>query len=112
MHKIDATGQAAGRLATKIATLLRGKNKPEFAPNIDGGDMVEVANVDKLKFTGKKTEQKKYFHFSGYPGGLKTTKISELMEKHPEEIIIRAVKQMLPPVKFRPDMMKRLKFKK
>ena len=108
LHKIDATDQTVGRSATQIATLLRGKNKPEFEPHIDGGDIVELSNVDKLKFTGKKIDQKKYFRYSGYPGGLKETKMKDLKEENPGEIVWRAVREMLPPVKFRKDMLKRL----
>jgi large subunit ribosomal protein L13 len=108
LHKIDASNLAVGRLATKIATLLRGKNKPEFMPNIDIGDIVEVVNIDKLKFTGKKLEQKKYYRYSGYPGGLKETKISDLNKSNPAEILKRSVKQMLPATKLRDGMMKRL----
>lgn len=110
LHKIDATDKAVGRLATKIAVILRGKNKPEFQPNIDMGDIVEVINIDKLKFTGKKLEQKKYYNYSGYPGGLKKTKMSKiiLIKDGPTEILRKAVKKMLPAVKFRKDMMKRV----
>lgn len=108
MHKIDATDKAVGRIATQIAILLRGKNKPEFFPHKDNGDVVEVSNISKLKFSGKKAEQKKYFSYSGYPGGLKTKKMSELIIDNPAEILRRAVREMLPPVKFRSDMMKRL----
>lgn len=108
LHKIDATDKAVGRLATKIAILLRGKNKPEYKPNIDLGDIVEVSNIKKLKFTGKKLEQKKYYKYSGYPGGLKETKIEKLYKKQPEEILRRAVREMLPPTKLRQGMMKRL----
>jgi len=108
LHKIDAAGQSAGRLATKIALLLRGKNKPEYEPHIDNGDIVEVFNVDKLKFTGKKLEQKKYFRYSGYPGGLKETKMKDLAVSNPAEILRRAVREMLPPTKLRNGMMKRL----
>ncbi len=105
LHKIDANGQVVGRLATQIATILRGKNKPEFQPHLDMGDIVEVANIDKLKMTEKKLEQKKYFSYSGYPGGLKEKKMKEL---EPAEILIRAVREMLPPTKLRKGMMKRL----
>lgn len=108
LHKIDATEQSAGRIATKIAAFLRGKNKPEFQPNVDNGDIVEVANIDKLKFTGKKLEQKIYYRHSGYPGGLKETKISDLHENNPAEILRKAVKKMLPATKLRDGMMKRL----
>jgi len=108
LHKIDAEGKAVGRIASEIAILLRGKNKPEFQPHIDGGDIVEVSNIAKLKFSGKKMEQKKYYHYSGYPGGMKTKKISELMEKNPGEILKKAVREMLPPLRFRVEMLKRL----
>ncbi|HAM88632.1 MAG: 50S ribosomal protein L13 [Candidatus Falkowbacteria bacterium GW2011_GWC2_38_22] len=108
LHKIDATDKAPGRIASDIAILLRGKNKPEFQPHIDAGDIVEVYNIDKLKFTGKKLEQKNYYSYSGYPGGLKTRKMSDINDKKPGEILKRAVREMLPPVKFRTDMLKRL----
>ncbi|MFA4941824.1 MAG: 50S ribosomal protein L13 [Patescibacteria group bacterium] len=111
MHKIDATDKAVGRLATGIAIILRGKNKPNFQPHIDGGDIVEVSNIAKLKFTGKKLDQKEYFSYSGYPGGLKKTKMKKLKEagtKGSAEILKRAVREMLPPVKFRDAMLKRL----
>ncbi len=108
LHKIDAEGKSAGRLASQIALLLRGKNKPEYLPHIDGGDIVEVGNVDKMKFTGKKTEQKKYFHYSGYPGGLKEKKMSDILKSDPGEVLRRAVREMLPPTRLRRGMMKRL----
>jgi len=108
LHKFDATGKSVGRIGTEIALILRGKNKPEFQKHIDCGDIIEVSNIDKLNFTGKKLEQKKYYSYSGYPGGLKEKKMSELAEKNPAEILKRAVREMLPPVKFRNDMLKRL----
>lgn len=108
IHKFDATDKTVGRLATEIALVLRGKNKPEFEPHIDGGGIAEVSNVDKFKFTGKKIDQKKYYKHSGYPGGLKETKMKDLAESNPGEILKRAVREMLPPVKFRKDMLKRL----
>jgi len=107
-QKIDATGQAMGRLATQIATMLRGKNHPEYVPHVDAGDIVEVTNVDKVTFSGKKMDQKVYYRHSGYPGGLKTTKMGELFEGKPGEVLIRAVKQMLPNTRLRNGMMKRL----
>lgn len=107
-HKIDASNQAVGRLASQIAIILRGKNKPEYQPHIDNGDIVEVSNINKLKFTGKKLEQKKYYKYSGYPGGLKETKMGDLAKKDQGEILRRAVKQMLPPTKLRTNMLKRL----
>lgn len=107
-HTIDATGQSVGRLASRIALILRGKNKPEFEPHLDLGDTVLVANVSGLKFSGKKLEQKKYLRYSGYPGGLKSTKMSDLMKVRPAEILKRAVREMLPPTRLRPKMLKRL----
>lgn len=107
-HTIDASGKAIGRLATEIATLLRGKHKADYAPHIDNGDNVVVTNIKEAKFTGKKLAQKKYYHYSGYPGGLKETKMSDLAKQKPGEILKRAVKQMLPDNKLRKDMMKRL----
>lgn len=108
IHKIDAEGRALGRLASDIAIILRGKNKPEFEPHLDCGDIVEVANMKKIKLTGKKIEQKKYYSHSGYPGGLKETKLKDIMEKDPKEALKKAVRDMLPPVKFRKEMLKRL----
>lgn len=108
IHKIDASGQTVGRLATKIATYLRGKNKPEFEPHIDMGDIVEVSHVKDLKFTGRKLEQKTYKSYSGYLGGLKTKKMSDVVAKNPAEVLKRAVKEMLPNNKLRVPMLKRL----
>jgi large subunit ribosomal protein L13 len=111
LHTIDAEGQAIGRLATKIATILRGKNKVSYRPHLDEGDRVEVINADKVKITGKKLQQKKYYRVSQYPGGLKTTTLEELMAKDPGEALKKSVKQMLPDNKLRPGMLKRLTFK-
>jgi large subunit ribosomal protein L13 len=108
IHKLDATDQAYGRLASQIAPILRGKNKPEYLPYLDDGDIVEVSNIKKLSFSGKKLLQKKYFHYSGFLGGLKTKRMSEIFSKDPSEILRRAVKQMLPPTKLRDAQMKRL----
>lgn len=107
-HNLDASGLSLGRLASEIAILLRGKNKPEFEPHLDCGDIVEVANIEKIVFTGKKLEQKTYYRHSGYPGGLKKTLLKEVVEKNPGEALKRAVREMLPPVKFRANMLKRL----
>jgi len=107
-HTIDASGQTVGRLSTQIAQLLKGKHKPEYLPHLDLGDIVYVNNVDKLKFTGKKLQQKNYYRFTGYVGNLKTEKMSELYQKNPKELIRKAVRQMLPNNKLRNDMMKRL----
>ncbi len=107
-HTIDATDKVIGVMATEIATLLRGKNKVEFEPNLDCGDVVEVKNIDKVRFTGKKLDQKKYFSYSGYPGGLKEKKLGEVFKNNPGEVLKRSVREMLPPVKFRKEMLKRL----
>ena len=110
IHKIDVENKSIGRVASDIALILRGKNKPEFMPNLDCGDIVEVVNVAKAKITGKKLDQKKYYHYSGYPGGLKERVMGDIFEKDPGEVLRRAVRDMLPPVKFRKEMMKRLRF--
>lgn len=109
--KIDATDQSIGRMASSIAMILRGKTKPEYQPHLDLGDIVEVSNIEKVKFTGRKFEQKNYFSFTGYVGGLKTRKMSEVFSNNPAEVLHRAVKQMLPPNRLRNDMMKRLNVK-
>ena len=111
-HNLDAADQSVGRLATEVADLLRGKNKPDFDPSVDMGDIVEVSNVSQLKFTGKKLEQKKYYRYSGYPSGIKETKLSELRENKPEEILKRTVRNMLPANKLRRNMLKRLIIKR
>ncbi|MBX5435827.1 MAG: 50S ribosomal protein L13 [Alicyclobacillaceae bacterium] len=95
-YVIDATGQRVGRLATEIARLLRGKHKPEYTPHVDTGDFVIVVNADKVVFAGDKMETKVYRHHSGYPGGLKEIRAAELLKKHPERILERAVRGMLP----------------
>ncbi len=108
LHKIDATGLSLGRLGTRIANLLRGKHKPEFQPHLDRGDIVEVSNAGKIKFTGQKLEQKQYHHFTGYIGGLKSRKMGDIFAKDPGEVLRRAVRDMLPPTRLRTGMLKRL----
>ncbi len=93
---IDATDQVVGRLAVQIATILRGKHRPEYTPHTDTGEFVIVINAARLKFTGKKWEQKSYDSYSHYPGGLKTVTAKELRERHPERILELAVKRMVP----------------
>lgn len=110
-HEIDATDQAVGRIAAKVAMLLRGKNKPDFSPNIDGGDFVTILNASKVKFTGKKFVQKDYYHHTMYPGGLRTKSMKKVFENDPTEVIRRAVYGMLPKNRLRPEMMKRLNIK-
>jgi large subunit ribosomal protein L13 len=107
-HIIDATGKAVGRMASEIAILLRGKNKPTYQPHLDEGDIVEVINIKDFKVTGKKMDQKKYYRVSQYPGGLKSVLLKDLKAKNPGEVLKKAVKQMLPGNKLRPGMMKRL----
>lgn len=110
-HNIDVENRAVGRVASEIATLLRGKHKASFNPRKDCGDFVEVENVDKLNFSGKKLEQKTYYSHSGYPGGLKEKPVKELFEKDPQEVLKRAVWGMLPDNKLSKKQIKRLKFK-
>ena len=93
---IDATDVVLGRLATHVATLLRGKHKATFAPHVDGGDFVIVINADKVALTGNKREQKLAYTHSGYPGGLRAVAYSDLLEKHPERAVEKAVRGMLP----------------
>lgn len=106
---IDAEDRVLGRMATEIATILRGKNKPTFTPHFDAGDYVIVINADKVKLTGKKLTQKKFSYHTGYPGGLKQVPYSTLMEKNPEKIIELAVKGMLPKNSLGRAMYKKLK---
>jgi large subunit ribosomal protein L13 len=110
-HTIDATGQAAGRIATQVARLLLGKNKPGFAPNLDAGDYVEVMNAGKIKFTGRKLVQKDYYGHTQYPGGLSREPMKILFEKNPGTVIERAVYGMLPKNRLRDNMIKRLTIK-
>ena len=93
---IDATDLVLGRLSTQVAMILRGKTKPTYTPNVDTGDFVVIINAEKVRVTGNKAEQKAYYSYSGYPGGLKETSYKSLMEKHPERVIERAVRGMLP----------------
>ena len=108
-HVIDATNQVLGRLAVRVANLLHGKNKPSFLPYQDLGDFVIIKNVDKLKVTGKKMEQKMYYSFSGYIGSLKETPLKKMMKEKPDRVLKIAVYGMLPKNKLRAKMMKRLK---
>lgn len=108
LQKLDAAGQTVGRLASKIANILRGKTKPEFQPHLDLGDIVEVSNIAELRFTGKKLDQKQYHHYSGYLGGLKSKKMSDLVQNNPGDVLYRAVREMLPPTKLRTAQLKRL----
>lgn len=109
-HTIDASGKVLGRLATQVAVLLRSKHRPDFVPYKDMGGFVIVKNVEKIKLTGKKREQKKYYHHSGYLGGLKEVPLEKIFKRDPGEILKRAVYGMLPKNKLRAKQIKRLKF--
>ncbi len=93
---VDAEGQTLGRLATRVADALRGKRKPEYTPHCDTGDFVVVVNADKIRVTGNKLRDKLYYRHSGHPGGLRTRSLGEEMKRHPEEVVRRAVRGMLP----------------
>ena len=107
-YVVDATDLVLGRLATAVATVLRGKHKPTFTPNIDGGDYVVVINAEKIALTGKKLEDKKYYRASQYAGGLKQRTAQEQLDQFPEKLIEFAVKGMLPKGKLGADMYRRL----
>lgn len=109
-YTIDASGKILGRLAAEIAVLLRGKNKPGFAPYKDADDFVVVKNIGKIIISGKKIEDKKYYHHTGYLGGLKETPLKKVFERNPGEVLRKAVLGMLPKNKLRPRQIKRLKF--
>ena len=106
---LDASDRVLGRFATKIADKLRGKDKPTFTPHVDGGDFVVVINAEKVKVTGKKSAQKKYYKHSLYPGGLKENSYQEILNNNPEMIIENAVRGMLPKNKLGKSMFKKLK---
>ena len=108
-YVVDASDKILGRLATKIADRIRGKDKPSFTPHTDGGDYVIVINAEKIKVTGQKYTNKKYYKHSLYPGGLKTKTFKELVDSNPERIIEEAVKGMLPKNKLGKSMIKKLK---
>jgi len=108
-YLIDAEGQTLGRLATLVAQILRGKNKPTFTPHMDMGDFVVVVNADKIKVTGSKNFDKKYYSHSGYIGHLKVVPFNEMMEKHPTFAITAAVRGMLPRNRLGADMLSKLK---
>ncbi|MBA2262103.1 MAG: 50S ribosomal protein L13 [Solirubrobacterales bacterium] len=93
---VDASGQTLGRLATQIADVLRGKRKPTYTPHVDTGDFVIVVNAEKIAVTGKKLQEKRYYRHSGYPGGLKSRTLNDMLERRPEEVIRIAVRGMLP----------------
>ena len=106
---VDAQGQTLGRLATKIATVLKGKHKTIYTPSLDTGDFVVVVNADKLAVTGRKLDDKKYYRHTGYPGGLKEVTLRDQLARHPERVLLAAVKGMLPHNRLGRKMFKKLK---
>ena len=106
---VDADGQTLGRLASKVAKLLRGKYKPNFTPHVDCGDNVIVINAEKINLTGNKWEDKTYLRHTGYPGGQRFTGVKQLLDKHPERIIEKAVKGMLPKTRLGAAVLRNLK---
>lgn len=108
-YVIDAQGQTLGRLASRVATLLRGKHKPIYTPHVDCGDYVIVVNAEKIHVTGQKLTQKKYYRHSGYPGGLKEVTLRDQLQKFPDRVIEKAVQGMLPKNRLGRRMFKKLK---
>jgi large subunit ribosomal protein L13 len=106
---VDATDKVLGRVATEVARRLRGKHKPEFTPHVDTGDYIVVINVEKLRVTGNKAEDKKYFRHSGYPGGIYETNFTKLQQRFPDRVLTKAVKGMLPKGPLGYAMIKKLK---
>lgn len=108
-YVLDANGQVLGRLATRVATILRGKHKPIYTPHVDGGDHVIVVNAERVVLTGNKLKDKVYYHHSGYPGGIRAQTAEEILRKHPERIIEKAVRGMLPKTPLGRAMLRKLK---
>jgi len=108
-YVVDAEGQTLGRLASKVAAVLRGKHKPIYSPSVDAGDFVIVINADKIQVTGRRMDQKRYYRHSGYPGGLREMTLKEQLERHPTRPVEIAVKGMLPKNSLGRQMIKKLK---
>lgn len=106
---VDAEGKTLGRLATQVAMVLRGKHRPTYTPSLDTGDHVVIVNAEKVALSGRKPEDKKYFRHTMYPGGVHWTSIGETFEKHPDRVIVRAVRGMMPKTKLGRAMIKKLK---
>jgi len=106
---VDAEGEILGRLASKVAKMLRGKNKPNYTPHVDCGDNVIIINAEKINLTGNKWESKTYSHYTGYPGGQRTQSIKTVLAKHPERIIEKSIKGMLPKNKLGAQIFRNLK---
>jgi len=110
-YELDATDQPLGRLATQVAMILMGKNKPDYTPHIDNRNKVIITNPAGIKLTGNKIDQKKYYRHSGYPGGIKTTYVKNLLKNKPEEVLRKAISRMLPKNRLLSDRMQRISFK-
>jgi large subunit ribosomal protein L13 len=108
-YVIDADGQVLGRLATRVALVLRGKTKPVYTPNVDTGDGVIIINAEKVRLTGNKINQKTYYHHTGYPGGIKKESVKDIMNDNPERVITMAVRGMLPKNTLGREQLKKLK---
>jgi large subunit ribosomal protein L13 len=108
-HLIDATDQVVGRLAVRIASILRGKHRPEFTPHVDTGEYVIVINAEKVRFTGKKWQTKTYQSYSHYPGGLKEVSARDMLASHPERVLVEAVRRMVPRTRLGRQQMTKLK---
>ena len=108
-YVVDAQGKTLGRLATQVARILRGKHKPTFSPHLDVGDHVIIINAEKIHVTGKKLDAKTYYRYSGYLGGLKSVVLREQLEKHPDRVLIHAIRGMLPKNRLGRAMLKKLK---
>ncbi|MFQ5751192.1 MAG: 50S ribosomal protein L13 [bacterium] len=108
-YLVDADGKVLGRLASEVATILRGKHKAIYSPHVDVGDYVVIVNAEKVRVTGKKAKNKRYFRHTGYPGGLRFDTYADLIKKHPERILEKAIKGMLPHNKLGRKMYKKLK---
>lgn len=108
-YVVDAAGQTLGRLATRVARILRGKHKPTYSPSVDTGDFVIIVNAEKIHVTGRKLDQKIYYRYSGYPGGLKEITLRNLLQRHPTRVIEHAVRGMLPKNRLGRQMFKKLK---
>ncbi len=106
---VDATGQTLGRLATRVARMLRGKHKPTYSPSIDTGDYVIVVNAEKIHVTGRKLDQKVYYRYTGYPGGLREITLRDQLQRHPTRVVEHAVRGMLPKNRLGRQMIKKLK---
>lgn len=108
-YVVDAEGQTLGRLASRVAPILTGKNKPIYTPHLDCGDFVIIVNAEKVRVTGRKLDQKHYYHHSGYPGGMRSISLRDQLARHPERVLQAAIRGMLPKTKLGRQMIKKLK---